>query len=298
MELRMSLEYSGLVFITLGGNMKLFMIFLAIILMVVALSWFVYYQDNHLVVSDYTYTNSNIPPEFNNYKIMHLSDLHDKEFGDNQETLLSYIQDVQPDAIFLTGDFVTKQSIAHSKELVEALSAKYEIFFVPGNHEAGYTEYDEWKQILTDNNVHILENEAATITKDNASINVVGLLDPAFYKQNEEADVKDLNNTLQVLTEDLKGATLLLAHRPEYIVIYSKYNINLVFSGHAHGGQFILPFVGSVYAPGQGLFPKLTQGKHEKDGTTLIISRGLGNLAPVPRLFNYPEIVVVTLHNT
>ena len=277
--------------------MKLFMIFLAIILMVIALSWFVYYQDNHLVVSEYTYSNANLPPEFNNYTIIHLSDLHDKEFGEDQEELLSYIHAIGPDAIFLTGDFVTKKSIEHSKGLAKALSNKYEMFFVPGNHEAGYTKYDELKTILVDNNVRILENEVTAIIKDTASINVIGLLDPSFYKQSAAANVKEMEHALESLTANLEGSTLLLAHRPEHIDIYSKYNINLVFSGHAHGGQFILPFVGSVYAPGQGLFPKLTQGMRNVDETTIVISRGLGNLAPVPRLFNYPEIVVVTLQN-
>ena len=278
--------------------MKILIISCVVLLIVALLFLFVYYQDNHLVVSEYTYTNNDIPTEFDGYRIVQLSDLHDKQFGQNQETLISYIHDIKPDAIFLTGDFVTAKSIVHTEELVRELSSKYEMFFVPGNHEAGYTKYDELKIILADNNVRILENEVAAIIKDAASINVIGLLDPSFYKQSAAANVKEMEHALESLSENLEGSTLLLAHRPEYIDIYSKYNINLVFSGHAHGGQFILPFVGSVYAPGQGLFPKLTQGMRNVDETTIVISRGLGNLAPVPRLFNYPEIVIVTLHNT
>ena len=278
--------------------MKILIISCVVLLIVALLFLFVYYQDNHLVVSEYTYTNNDIPTEFDGYRIVQLSDLHDKQFGQNQEALVSYIHDINPDTIFLTGDFVTKKSIEHSKELVEALSNKYEMFFVPGNHEAGYTKYDELKTILANNNVRILENEVAAIIKDTASINVIGLLDPSFYKQSAAANAKEMEHALESLTENLEGTTLLLAHRPEYINTYSKNNVNLVFSGHAHGGQFILPFVGSVYAPGQGLFPKLTQGIHNVDATTIVISRGLGNLAPVPRLFNYPEIVIVTLHNT
>ncbi len=275
--------------------MKIFIMSCVVLLIIVLLFLFVYYQDNHLVVSEYTYTNNDIPTEFDGYRIVQLSDLHDKQFGQNQETLVSYIHDINPDAIFLTGDFVTAKSIVHTEELVRELSSKYEMFFIPGNHEAGYVKYADLKEVLSENQVHILENEVVSIAKDNASINVVGLLDTSFYKRSAAANVKEMEHALESLTENLEGSTLLLSHRPEHIDIYSKYNINLVFSGHAHGGQFILPFVGSVYAPGQGLFPKLTQGKHEKDGTTLIISRGLGNLAPVPRLFNYPEIVVVTL---
>ena len=277
--------------------MKILIISCVVLLIVALLFLFVYYQDNHLVVSEYTYTNNDIPTEFDGYRIVQLSDLHDKQFGQNQETLISYIHDIKPDAIFLTGDFVTAKSIVHTEELVRELSSKYEMFFVPGNHEAGYTKYDELKTILVDNNVRILENEVTAIIKDTASINVIGLLDPSFYKQSAAANVKEMEHALESLTANLEGSTLLLAHRPEHIDIYSKYNINLVFSGHAHGGQFILPFVGSVYAPGQGLFPKLTQGMRNVDETTIVISRGLGNLAPVPRLFNYPEIVVVTLQN-
>ena len=278
--------------------MKIFIIACVVLLIIALLFLFVYYQDNHLVVSEYTYANNDIQTEFDGYRIVQLSDLHDKQFGQSQETLISYIHDINPDAIFLTGDFVTAKSIVHTEELVRELSSKYEMFFVPGNHEAGYVKYADLKEVLSENQVHILENEVVSIAKGNSSINVVGLLDTSFYKRSAAMNAAIMDETVQTLTENLEGATLLLAHRPEYINTYSKHNINLVFSGHAHGGQFILPFVGSVYAPGQGLFPKLTQGKHDKNGTTLIISRGLGNLAPVPRLFNYPEIVVVTLHNT
>lgn len=278
--------------------MKILIMSCVILLIIALLFLFVYYQDNHLVVSEYTYTNNDIPTEFDGYRIVQLSDLHDKQFGQNQETLVSYIHDINPDAIFLTGDFVTAKSIVHTEELVRELSSKYEMFFVPGNHEAGYVKYADLKEVLSENQVHILENEVVSIAKGNSSINVVGLLDTSFYKRSAAMNAAIMDETLQTLTENLEGATLLLAHRPEYINTYSKHNINLVFSGHAHGGQFILPFVGSVYAPGQGLFPKLTQGMHHVDETTIVLSRGLGNLAPVPRLFNYPEIVVVTLHNT
>ena len=277
--------------------MKSIIVFVSILLVVIFLSWFVYCQDNNLVISEYTYSNPNIPLDFNGYKIIQLSDLHDKAFGENQEKLLSYIDSIKPDAIFLTGDFVTKKSIENSKILVEKLSSKYKMFFVPGNHETGYVKYEELKNILINNNVCILENDVAIITQGDSVINVLGLKDPAFYKKSESINVQKMEEALEELMDGVEGTTLLLAHRPEYINIYSAYDIDIVFSGHAHGGQFIFPFVGSVYSPDQGLFPKLTQGQHERNGTTMIISRGLGNLAPVPRLFNYPEIVVVTLRN-
>lgn len=279
--------------------MKTFMIILVIVSMLAAfLSWFIYYQDNHLVVSEYEYASSDIPQEFDGYKIVQLSDLHDKRFGENQEKLIEHIDNIHPDVIFLTGDFVTKKSIEYSNELIEKLSEKYEMFFVPGNHEARHSKYWEFRKVLIENNVQILDNKNSIITKGNSHINVVGLKDPAFFDKSEEANIKKMNRRLKSLTGDLGGITILLSHRPEYIDVYSNYGINLVFSGHAHGGQFILPFVGSVYSTDQGLFPELTRGTHEKNGTTMVISRGLGNLAPVPRLFNYPEIVVVTLHKS
>ena len=278
--------------------MKPIMIITSIVLAIgIFLLWFVYYQDNHLVVTSYEYSSSDISKEFDGYKIVQLSDLHDKQFGENQEKLISHIDSINPDAIFLTGDFVTKKSIEYSTELIEKLSEKYEMFFVTGNHEARHATYHEFKKVLIENNVHMINNEAFTITKGESHLNIVGLQDLAFYRTSEKNQEKKFERKLKDLTKDLTGPTLLLSHRPEYIDVYSKYDVNLVFSGHAHGGQFILPFVGSVYSTDQGLFPELTRGKHEKDGTTMIISRGLGNLAPVPRLFNYPEIVVVTLHS-
>lgn len=277
--------------------MKTLIIICVITLLIVAfLPWFIYRQDNHLVVSEYEYSNANIPQDFDGYKIVQLSDLHDKEFGEHQERLLSQINNIKPDAIFLTGDFATKKSVENTRILVESLSGQYEMFFAPGNHEVGCLKYDELKEIFLNNNVHTLENDIVTIDRGASSLHVIGLKDLDSYKSSE-SPVEEMDKALKDLTADLDGVTCLLAHRPEYIDVYSNYNINLVFSGHAHGGQFIFPFIGSVYSPDQGLFPKLTQGQHERNGTTMIISRGLGNLAPVPRLFNYPEIVVVTLRN-
>ena len=105
------------------------------------------------------------------------------------------------------------------------------------------------------------------------------------------------NNTHNVVHEDSdeREFTVVLAHEPQYLARYAGTGVDLVLSGHAHGGQFRIPFVGPVYAPGQGFFPKLTNGEHEDGNTKMIISRGLGNSVIPVRLFNNPEIVVVIL---
>ncbi len=132
--------------------------------------------------------------------------------------------------------------------------------------------------------------------KGDEKINLLGVIDPAFKGASasdkyEEADI--LKNTI----EDIKGEgyNILLSHRPEYFDVYVSSDIDLIFSGHAHGGQFVLPFIGGLFAPGQGFFPEYTSGAHNTDNTTLIISRGLGNSLFPLRINNPPEIIIAEL---
>ena len=119
--------------------------------------------------------------------------------------------------------------------------------------------------------------------------------DPSFdfLKLTGSTDEEIVATNLNGLTEDLKGYNILLSHRPELIDIYASFNINLVFSGHAHGGQIRIPFIGGIIAPNQGLFPKYTSGLYEVKNTKMVVSRGLGNSAFPIRINNRPEIVVV-----
>lgn len=132
---------------------------------------------------------------------------------------------------------------------------------------------------------------------DSDSIDIIGLADTSFIESDwlEYGGNAETKNLLNTLTEGTTNFKILLSHRPELFDIYSNSNVNLIFSGHAHGGQFRLPFIGGLIAPDQGFFPKLTEGIHTSNDTSMIISRGLGNSIIPVRILNRPELIVVTL---
>ncbi|HDU1155510.1 TPA: metallophosphoesterase, partial [Listeria monocytogenes] len=165
--------------------------------------------------------------------------------------------------------------------------------------------YEDFKADMEKHHVTVLENERYFLKKDGAAIMVAGVRDPRFVRDDwaekelpkevwEEAALKEaLDDATANLSPDY--FTILLAHRPEFWPLYQAYPIDLVLSGHAHGGQFRLPLTEGLFAPGQGLMPKWTAGIHRAGGKALIVSRGLGNVTKLPRLFNDPEIIRMTL---
>lgn len=256
--------------------------------------------DNNTIATDYlTIRRPSLPSEFNQYKILQISDLHNKKFGENQDYLLSKIKKTSPDLIVITGDLIDcdRTNIELAMKLVLGIVKLAPVYYVPGNHEACSGDYDSLKAKLISAGVIVLDNEKVTLNKKNQSISLIGLSDPSFNfvyssDDNEENDIKNILSSLVVGNNDF---TILLSHRPELLDIYSAFSIDIVFSGHAHGGQFRIPFLGGLYAPGQGFLPKLTSGINIVNNTVEVISRGLGNSVMPIRIFNRPELVVVTL---
>lgn len=275
---------------------KRLLIFLIIAAMLCAFS---FWQNNAITTTEITYKNDKIPASFNGYKILQISDLHGKEFGQNQKKLLSKIEDIKPDMIVITGDLIDskKGGIEEAMTLVKGIVSLTDVYYASGNHEAWSNSYDSLKSRLQKEGVTVLDNEKASISIDGDSIDLLGLSDPAFNKSNDYTDDADIKNQLKTLCEDDDKFKILLSHRPELLDIYAENNVDLVFSGHAHGGQVRIPFVGGLVAPDQGLLPKLTEGMHKSNNTSMIISRGLGNSIIPQRIFNRPELIVVTLQN-
>ncbi|MGL5415458.1 MAG: metallophosphoesterase [Clostridium sp.] len=245
-------------------------------------------ENSRIEITEIEYENNKIPKVFNEYKIMQISDLHNKEFGKGQKRLLSKIRDINPDMIVITGDFIDSKNTNTDVviDLVQGIDEKIPIFYVPGNHEAWSDSYEELKVKLEDTSVIVLEDQEAEIFKEKESIEIIGVLDPEFKRLN--------SSDIEKYTFD-EGFKILLSHRPELFQMYAASGVDLVFSGHAHGGQFRLPFIGGVIAPNQGLFPKLTEGIHNLNDTSMVISRGLGNSIIPIRIFNRPELIVITL---
>ena len=269
--------------------------FLIIASAIVALFAFFTYQNNAITITEIDYQNDKIPEAFNGYKILHISDLHNKTFGDKQSGILAKIKNINPDIIVITGDLIdsNRTNIDVALDLVNGAIDIAPIYYVSGNHEAQSGVYNQLKSKLENAGVIVLENQKTEVLKDNQSIEVIGLSDIAFESGRDWLD----GNLLNTLIENNSTFKIVLSHRPELFEIYSNSNADLVFSGHAHGGQIRIPFVGGLIAPDQGFFPKLTEGIHTSNDTSMVISRGLGNSVFPVRIFNRPELIVVTLSN-
>ena len=262
------------------------------------LGWALVWGNTALVRADVLVCSNGIPEAFDAYKIVQISDLHDAQIGENNEKLIAMTAETEPDCIVLTGDFVDSSRFHPERSLsvAEALVKIAPVYYVSGNHEAILPDADY--QALTDGlralGVCVLEDESAELTRGGQSIRLIGLTDIGFHPGTLEEKKDALRTALSaLLPEDEFSVTL--AHRPELMDVYTECGAPLVLSGHAHGGQIRLPGIGGLIAPGQGLFPKYTDGKYEENGTTLVVSRGVGNSVLPLRVNDRPQIVVVQL---
>lgn len=245
----------------------------------------------------YTVSGSRIPSAFSHYKIAVISDLHNAEFGEDNSRLIYVVEKEKPDIIAIIGDMVdsNKPDIEAAEKLVKKLVAVAPCYYVTGNHEAWLgQQYNILEQKLLDAGVIVLHDTSVKLTKDNQTVQLAGLDDPDFTGRDSSIHESMLHTKLERmnLTEDY---CILLSHRPEDFNAYLAADIDLVLSGHAHGGQFRLPFVGGLIAPDQGVFPKYDCGKYSEKNTTMIVSRGIGNSIIPVRFNNRPEIVMVEL---
>lgn len=267
--------------------------------LIIFMAVFFYWQNNGITVSEHKYSNPKIPADFIGYKIVHISDLHNKVFGKDQSKLLSKIENLDPDIIVVTGDLIDRRRFDLEKAMsfIDGAIEIAPIYYVSGNHEAWSGKYPEIKNTLVDSGVNILDDISMDVKKGNSTIKLFGLSDPSFNSNpgSKEVDIVKLEELLKEWSteEDFK---VLLSHRPELFYLYCENQVDLIFAGHAHGGQFRLPFLGAIFAPGQGFFPELTAGSYREKNSTMFVSRGLGNSIIPIRVFNRPEIVSVTFN--
>ncbi|MCM3653631.1 metallophosphoesterase [Metabacillus litoralis] len=267
-------------------------------MVLISLIFFFHFQNNSIVTTKTTISSAKIPASFEDYKIVQLSDLHSKTFGDNQSVLVQKVSKINPDLIVFTGDLVDSKKYKEktSLTLMEELVQIAPIYFVTGNHEWWSGKFNSLESKLNDIGVQVIRNRSDVITNGSDKIHIIGIDDPAQVNEG----YAERSITEEAIVNSIKGLEegyfkILLSHRPEMLPLYSDYKFDVVFSGHAHGGQIRIPFVGGLIAPNQGLFPNYTSGKHILDNTTMIVNRGLGNSVIPLRVFNRPEIVVVTL---
>ena len=246
-----------------------------------------------MITSRYNIVSQSVPREFDGFTIAHVSDLHNREFGDE---LISRVAQLKPDIIAITGDIIHREGESEAAEKF-ALGAVQiaPTYYVSGNHERVLHCYADFAARIADMGVKILDNEYAVRRKGEDKIAVLGMRDPTFFEGGKTDFVTELNVLTARIEEEEIGFTVLLSHRPELFPRYVSAGVNLSLCGHAHGGHVRLPFIGAFYAPGQGLFPKYTEGVYSHDGKFMAVSKGLGKSSWVPRIFNPPELVAEIL---
>jgi predicted MPP superfamily phosphohydrolase len=275
---------------------------------------------NRLHVSRYDVSVPELDPVLDGLRVVQLSDLHSRFFGQDQGRLVRKAEGLSPDIILCTGDMVDSRRYREEPvlALVEKLVGIAPVYMVSGNHEwwtAG--RYDEMIPRLEDLGAVVLENEDACLLRGDTTLRIIGATDPDSLKAKTyydglgdtvkpgeplheaiggEASRGDyMGSVLPALLGEPREPALLLSHRPEYFGQYVQYGADVVFSGHAHGGQIRLPFVGGLIAPGQGIFPQYDGGLYREGDTSMVVSRGLGNSVFPVRVFNPPDVVLAVL---
>ena len=278
-------------------KMNLRIILPVLLALLLALAGWILWSNRALELNTYTVESLDLPNSFDGFRIAHVSDLHNTEFGDNNGKLLAVLRKAQPDIIAITGDLIDSRrtNISVALKFAEEAVKIAPCYYVPGNHEARIVEYDVLRSGLEKLGVVVLQNENTTMEISGETITVAGVLDPSFETDYLLGDSETvMKNYLQsTVTED--AYTLLLSHRPELLQAYADYGIELVLSGHAHGGQFRLPLAGGLIAPNQGFFPEYDAGLFTQGNTNMIVSRGIGNSAFPFRFNNRPEVILVIL---
>jgi predicted MPP superfamily phosphohydrolase len=237
-------------------------------------------------------------------KIALITDLHGASYGEHQDELLSKIKNEEPDLVVLAGDIVDDQiPEKNSMTLLEGLREDgYPMYYVSGNHEYWSKRIEQIKSQITSLGITVLEGHTAvyTKTKDGLtdSINISGIDDPENPLENTIFQLKRAYSEI----EEIEHYKILIAHRPELIKEYVQFPYDLILSGHAHGGQWRIPFLleNGFYAPNQGFFPKYTRGSSEYSNNTIqVISRGLSKISStiVPRILNRPELVIIEIES-
>lgn len=269
---------------------KLSIIIIFIILIIV----YCYAENNWIEVESVQVEVNNLPKELNGLKIAQISDVHLRKDNSYIDRIISKVRQQKPDIIVMTGDIIDRSADLKTcglGRLCKGLSQIAKTYAVTGNHEFENGNIPEWTTILTNNNIEVIDNKIEIYSKNHKSIAILGLRDGSKYNPDNFSDINSIKDMTKIL----------LAHRTELFASSYSSSLNsikpdIVFSGHAHGGQFRIPIINKgLYAPDQGLFPKYTSGLYSKNDVQLIVSRGLGNSIIPIRINNRPHLPVITL---
>lgn len=267
---------------------------LALLALFALAAGFVYWQNFTLQVEPVELFFESLPPQFDGLRVAELSDLHGRSFGKNNVRLLRTLQKARPDMICICGDLFDEQTdLTMLEPLLTGLTDIAPVYYVTGNHEWQVKNLREILQKMRAWGVTVLENEERVLFRGGAEMVVAGVHDPCG-----PYDMK----TPAALVRELRSAQgndfiLMLSHRNDELAMWSQLGVQLVLSGHCHGGVVRLPFVGGVFGTRRELFPEYDAGVYRQDGTTLFVSRGLGYTNVHFRLFNRPHVPIMILRS-
>ena len=253
-----------------------------------------------LELNTYTISSDRLPGAFDGYRIAHVSDLHNAEMGKDNEKLLDMLREAKPDIIAITGDLIDSRNtdIDIALQFTKAAMEIAPCYYVTGNHEARLSEFDKLKEGMIELGVVVLEDGRIKLEQSGETISLLGVNDPSFQTDYLFGDSETvMQSKLHEITNQEDTYTILLSHRPELFEVYTESKVDLVLSGHAHGGQFRLPFVGGLVAPNQGLFPKYDAGLYTEENTNMVVSKGIGNSILPFRFNNRPEVILIELQS-
>lgn len=278
---------------------KILLIIIAILFLVCLTSIWLSY--NWLTVSNYTVTSSKIAEPF---RMVLISDLHDHQFGKNNEKLVEKIREQSPDLIIIDGDMINSDSenADTAVEVVRALKEIAPVYYSYGNHEYAYMEagHTDLQAELEEAGAVVLNYQSIDLEVKGNPIRLGGLYEYGFETgmQSEEENQRALSYLEEYVDTD--RYLIMCAHRPDSFYPWNTaddWGIDLVLSGHLHGGQVIIPGIGGLYSQLEGFLPQYDYGQYKLGDSDMIITRGLGsNPKILPRFNNLPEIAVVDVY--
>jgi len=245
-----------------------------------------------LQVTSIEVKDPDLPEVFDGFKIVHLSDLHGAQFGEDNSRLLKKVRAQQPDIIVLTGDFLDSDTGADDNDaLIKALPLIAPTYFVSGNHDVVSEDFEKFCELMEENSVTILRGEYTLLERSSEEIVLAGIEDPTTWGNITKAT--ELVDIIQENEGDI--FTVMLAHRNYWPEVEPELKVDIIMCGHAHGGIVRLPLLGGVLGTDRSFFPEYVDGVVQTEEYSMIVSRGLGNSIFIPRFLNRPEIISLTL---
>lgn len=270
-------------------------IIVAIVVLLTA-GWIIWENQSPMLTKIHVVCNET-PNELVGFRIAHISDFHNTPYLDDGQSIINMIRQEQPHIIAITGDLIDayhtdcERSLYFTEKLVEIAP----VYYVMGNHEGRMPEeYADFELQLLQQGVHVLRNQQEMIEYNGYSFRIIGIDDPRFVTENSKEDEAWICHYVYEFEDETAPFSLLLAHRPEGFEAYCDAKMDLVLTGHNHGGIVQIPWLGGLYAEGE-LFPEHDSGLFYEDKTVMFVSRGSGNNSVTFRINNRPEIAILTL---